>query len=104
VRRTDVDIQHIGGDMTQSQMTDYSRYDSDFRGHYDKGSFGTDYTYEQVQPAYRYGYTLATDQRYKDRNWSDVENDVRTNWESSNKGTWDRFKDSIRYAWERARS
>jgi uncharacterized protein (TIGR02271 family) len=104
VRRTDVDIQYIGGDMTQSQMTDYSHYDSDFRGHYDKGSFGTDYTYEQVQPAYRYGYTLATDQRYKDRNWSDVENDVRTNWESSNKGTWDRFKDSIRYAWERARS
>lgn len=103
VRRTDVDIQQIGGDMTQNQMSDYSRYDTDFRSHYDKGSFGTDYTYEQVQPAYRYGYTLASDQRYKDRNWSDVENDVRTNWEASNKGTWDRFKDSIRYAWERGR-
>jgi uncharacterized protein (TIGR02271 family) len=106
VRRTDVDIQQLDGMNTSATMsdTDFSRFDTDFRTHYSQGTFGSDYTYEQVQPAYRYGYTLASDQRYKDRNWSDVESDVRTNWEASNKGTWERFKDSIRYAWERARS
>jgi uncharacterized protein (TIGR02271 family) len=105
VRRTDVDVQQLDGTTTSSVSdADFSRFDSDFRNHYSTGSYGTDYTYEQVQPAYRYGYTLASDKRYKDRNWTDVESDIRTNWESSNKGTWEKFKDSIRYAWERARS
>lgn len=105
VRRTDVEVEQFDGDMTTDMnQGDFSRYDTDFRTHYGQGSFGSDYTYEQVQPAYRYGYTLSSDERYKDRNWADVENDVRTNWEASNKGTWERFKDSIRYAWERARS
>ncbi len=104
VRRTNVEVEQTGGDINQTQVADYSRFDEDFRKHYDAGSFGTEYTYEQVQPAYRYGYTVASDQRYKDRNWNDVENDVRTNWEASNKGTWEKFKDSVRYAWERARS
>jgi uncharacterized protein (TIGR02271 family) len=106
VRRTDVDVQQLDGTSTSTTMSggDFSRFDTDFRTHYSQGSYGSDYTYEQVQPAYRYGYTLATDERYRDRNWNDVENDVRTNWEASNKGTWERFKDSIRYAWERARS
>jgi uncharacterized protein (TIGR02271 family) len=106
VRRTDVEVEQLDGSSTGATVSDadFSRFDADFRQHYSTGSFGTEYTYEQVQPAYRYGYTLASDKRYKDRNWSDVESDIRTNWESSNKGTWDRFKDSIRYAWERARS
>jgi uncharacterized protein (TIGR02271 family) len=104
VRRTDVDVEQLDGMSTTTSGGDFSRYDTDFRTHYGQGSYGSDYTYEQVQPAYRYGYTLASDERYKDRNWTDVESDVRTNWEASNKGTWERFKDSIRYAWERARS
>ncbi len=104
VRRTNVDIQQIGNDMNQTQMTDYNRFDTDFRKHYDAATYRDQYTYEQIQPAYRYGYTLASDKTYQGRNWNDVENDVRTNWESSNKGTWEQFKDSIRYAWERGRS
>lgn len=102
VRRTDVDVEQLGGGSDMSQG-DFTNYDADFRKHYGTAGFANQYTYEQVQPAYRYGYTLAADQRYKDRNWSDVENDVRSNWEASNKGTWENFKDSIRYAWERAR-
>jgi hypothetical protein len=54
------------------------------------------------------GYTLASHDRSKNSNWNDVENDIRSNWENSNKdtnnkGPWEKFKDSIRYAWERAR-
>jgi uncharacterized protein (TIGR02271 family) len=106
VRRTDVDVQQLDGTKTATPMNDgdFSKYDTDFRTHYTAGSYGDEYTYEQVQPAYRYGYTLASDQRHKGRTWNDVEKDVRTNWETSNKGTWEKFKDSIRYAWERARS
>ena len=28
---------------------------------------------------------------------------ARSRWEERNPGTWDRFKDSVRYAWERAK-
>jgi uncharacterized protein (TIGR02271 family) len=104
VRRTDVEVEQLGGSSNAMNDDKFMGYDTDFRNHYGTGAFGTDYTYEQVQPAYRYGYTLASDGRYKDRNWSDVENDVRTNWEANNKGTWEKFKDSIRYAWERGRN
>jgi uncharacterized protein (TIGR02271 family) len=102
VRRTNVDIQNIGTDV--SVNGDYSRFDNDFRDHYDSSSFRDDYSYEQSQPAYRYGYAMASDKRYKGRDWSVIENDVRGDWEKSNKGTWEQFKDSVRYAWERARS
>jgi uncharacterized protein (TIGR02271 family) len=104
VRRTNVDVQQIGAEMNQKQGADYARFDSDFRKHYDAASFRDQYSYEQSQPAYLYGYTVASDKRYKDRNWNDVENDVCTDWEASNKGTWEQFKESVRYAWERARS
>jgi stress response protein YsnF len=104
VRRTNIDVQQLGADVTDySRDANYTNYDADFRRHYDASLFRDQYTYEQSQPAYRYGYMLANNDRYKGRNWNDIENDVRTDWEGSNKGTWQQFKDSIRYAWERAR-
>lgn len=102
VRRTNVDIQNIGTDVTMNG--DFSRFDTDFRTHYDSSSFRSDYTYEQSQPAYRYGYALASDKRYKGSDWQAMEKDVQRDWEKGNKGTWEQFKDSVRYAWERARS
>jgi hypothetical protein len=52
---------------------------------------------------YRYGYDLANDRRYAGRDWDAVEADARHSWEERNPGSWDEFKDSVRYAWERAR-
>ena len=68
------------------------------------GSFaGAGLGYEECAPAYRYGHTLATAPEYASREWSALESDARRRWEERNQGTWDRFKDSIRYAWDRAR-
>ena len=101
VRRTDVDVEEIGAD--RSRDNDYRNYDNDFRQHYETTGSKSDYSYEQSEPAYRYGYTLANDDRYSGRDWNDVEPDARREWESRNEGTWDNFKDSVRYSWERAR-
>jgi hypothetical protein len=73
------------------------------RGSDGSSSFRNDYTYEQSQPAYRYGYTMASDARYKGRDWNAVEKDVKGDWKASNQGTWEQFKDSVRYAWERVK-
>jgi hypothetical protein len=58
-------------------------------------------TYEQYSPAYRYGYALR--HRIGDQGeWSEVEPHAKSEWESHNPNTWERFKASVRHAWEKA--
>ncbi len=85
-----------------SAAHDFDTLSNDFRTHYNT-HYGTSgrYTYDQYMPAYRYGYELASNHNYKD--WNSIENDVRTRWEERNKGTWEDFKDAIRYAWDKVR-
>jgi len=60
-------------------------------------------TYDTYMPAYRYGYTLATDKRYSNRDWAAYESDARRDWERQHPGTWERFKAAIRHAWDEVR-
>jgi hypothetical protein len=83
-----------------TSYNDFSYYDTDFRHHFETSAFSNDYTYDQFRPAYRYGYELATDQRYRDRDWTEIEIDAQNRWDERNPGTWERFKDSVRHAWE----
>ena len=81
VRRTDVEVEQLsGGDRSGSA------------------------SYDEADPSYTYAQTMSSDARYSDREWNDVESDVRTDWESKNEGgVWDDVKDSIRNAWGRNR-
>lgn len=79
-------------------------YDQDYRRHYEtQHAARTGRPYSDYQPAYRHGYTLATDARYADRSWEDVEPVARRDWETQHqdRGTWEDFKDSVKYAWDR---
>jgi hypothetical protein len=92
------------GDVAGESYEDaYGKYDNDFRTHYQTSASNTGYTYDQYAPVYRYGYGLANDPMYRDRDWSMIETDARSRWEERNPGTWDQFKDSVRYAWDKAR-
>jgi uncharacterized protein YcfJ len=92
------------GDVAGESAEDaFSRYDNDFRTHYQTNATNAGYTYDQYAPVYRYGYGLANDPMYRDRDWSTIEMDARTRWEERNPGTWEQFKDSVRYAWDKAR-
>jgi uncharacterized membrane protein len=81
----------------------YEDYTSDFRRNFNTFYANRGHTYDRYEPAYRYGYTIAGDKRYADKEWSTIEADVRSDWEKNNQGTWQDFKDSIRYAWDRVR-
>ena len=81
----------------------YADYETDFRNNFTTTYGNRGYTYDRYEPAYRYGYTLATDQRYMNRDWSAIEPDVRRDWEKNNQGAWEDFKDTIRYGWDRVR-
>lgn len=56
---------------------------------------------ETYRAASEYAETMARDRRYEGRDWSMIENDVRTDWERRQPGTWDRFKEAVRIEWEK---
>lgn len=108
VRRQDVDIDENAAatGATSERMVggaDFSSYDSDFRNHFQTNYSTSGMDYDAYGPVYRYGYNLAGSDQYRNSDWNTIEGDVRTRWEERNPGTWDQFKDGIRYAWDRAR-
>lgn len=103
VRRTDVDVERLGGNGGHTiSGTAYETFDPDFRTHY-KSTFSNMGNYERFQPAYRYGYTLASDNRYQGRNWVDVEPEARQAWNNQNQNSWEEFKDAVQYGWDKVR-
>ena len=104
VRRTDVNIQpvEVGSGAAAG---DFDRFEDDFRTNFTASHRGSDYDFDQVKPAYRYGHALASDTGAAGgADWSAVESDARRRWEERNPGTWEKVKDAARYAYDRARS
>lgn len=107
VRRTDVQVEQLGttSDTRMADSTigrDTTSDDSDFRTHWQSTYGSSGGRYEDYDAAYRYGSTLAGSDRMKNYRWSDVEPDVRSDWESSHpESTWDKVKDAVRYGAER---
>jgi uncharacterized protein (TIGR02271 family) len=104
-RRTEVEVESIGSEGTRAygEGLSFDAYDTDFRGHYQTTHAGRGHAYEHWAPAYRYGYELASDRRYTGSDWTAIESDARQRWEERHQGTWEEFKDTIRYAWDKVR-
>lgn len=83
-----------------SDYDDFTIYDNRFRQHFETEVFAGDATYDTYQPAYRYGYNLARDERYIGSGWDELEPEAHRYWDERNPGTWERFKDAIHHAWE----
>ncbi len=101
----DNNVTGIGDKVTYRDKDDrdYSEYESDWRSDYDQNYASTGRPYDNdYQHAYRYGHDLATHESYRDKQWNDVEDTARSDWERSNPGTWDNYKQPIRSSWERS--
>ena len=81
----------------------YAAFEADFRSHHHTNAARRRSPYEHYRLVYRYGYDLGVDTRYCSAEWSTVEQEARPRWEERNPGTWEQFKDTIRYAWDTAR-
>jgi uncharacterized protein (TIGR02271 family) len=110
VRRTDVEVEQMGTsgvgstDVTGTapDAGGMAGDDQDFRNHWKSSYRSEGGRYEDYDDAYRYGSHAAGSERYKNRQWADMESDLRGDWESSHPGsTWDRVKDAVRYGAER---
>lgn len=98
VRRTEVKVEQAGKDAA-GYADDYSQ---DFRRDWEANYATSGGRYEDYQPAYEYGSRMAADPRYRGRSWSEVENDMRSDWGRQYPNSpWERFKNSVRYGWDR---
>jgi hypothetical protein len=102
VRRTEVEVEPIGAGRAPETHR-FDRYEAEFRSHYNTTLASHGDAYDHWAPAYRYGYDLASDRRDADRDWATIEPDARRRWEERHHGTWETFKDAIRYAWDTVR-
>ncbi|HEX8948534.1 MAG TPA: YsnF/AvaK domain-containing protein, partial [Dissulfurispiraceae bacterium] len=89
-RRTEVEVEQL----LDTEDQDFQRH---FRSHY----AGAGVDYDTYKPAYRYAGTIAQDPRYRDRDWPEIEGNVRQDWEKRHPGTWDKYKEAIHYGWEK---
>ncbi len=80
---------------------DWDSYDPIFQRDYQTRYGSTGYGYDYYQPAYRYGYDLASDPRFEGYDWVSLEPVARQNWQRRGlSGAWDDVKDAVRRAWE----
>ncbi len=84
-----------------ADLAAFERYESEFEDYFNRSPYSATYSYTEYRPAYIYGYGLAYDDRYRGRQWTEIEPDANRYWDERHPGTWERFKDSIRHAWER---
>jgi len=106
-RHTDVDVQREPETATATRRVttqDFATYNADFRQHCATAFAGKGVGYTEYEPAYRYGYELGTNERYRGRDWVALEADARRDWEARHPSTWERFKDAIRYGWDKVRA
>ncbi|MGE5601860.1 MAG: general stress protein [Nitrososphaerales archaeon] len=92
-------------DRTMADMSrGFDTYDQYFRSDWEQSFRSTGYGYDRYQPAYQYGYNLATEPRYRGHNWNDIESDARRDWEMRHPNdAWEDFKDAVQHAWDRVR-
>jgi hypothetical protein len=76
--------------------------DEYYRAHFNSNYAGSGDQYSDHAPAYKYGADMAANEQYRGRPWTDVNSELRRDWEGRNPGAaWDRFEASVRYGWER---
>jgi uncharacterized protein (TIGR02271 family) len=98
LRRQDVQVEEVPSARA------FKEYESDFRNFFSKNLTKSGVTYENLSPAFHYGYELATKEPFRSSPWPAVAADSRRIWEEKNPGTWDQNEAVIKYAWERVRN
>jgi hypothetical protein len=82
---------------------DWNPYERDFRSHYYLTYSDDNLPYENYAPAYRYGYQLASDTRYHEQDWDDIEPQIQRTWGRQQDTDWSTVADAVRYGFLKGR-
>jgi hypothetical protein len=76
--------------------------DEYFRSHWEKTLSYTGGTYQEFDPAYRYGESMAGNPGYRDKPWDEAEPELQSTWQSTYpQSSWDKFKAAVKTGWEK---
>ncbi len=103
----------VGGDVRRTRIevekldtAELRGMETGFRQHYDTAYATAGRDYDYYRPAYEYGY--AAGNTYRDRDYTDVERDLRTDYDSrygkDNDSAWDDVKDAVRHGYHKAKA
>src|SRR5262245_11668344 len=82
LRRQDVKVEEV------PTARPYREYENDFKGFVKNNLSKNGVTYENLEPAFHFGHSLATKEPFRSSPWTAVEADSRKIWEEKNPGTW----------------
>ncbi len=89
--------------VDEMYFEDYDDWQPEFRDHYEANYTNSGRSYLDYDFAYRYGYDLALDERYEDREWDELEPEARREWEQRGRGPWDEYRQAVEHAWNEVR-
>ena len=94
-RRKDVEIEMFGGEIDEDELR--RDWETNYKAQ------GVDY--ENYRHAYGLGHRTGRDERHRGSDWRSAETGMRREWEERHheRGGWDKFRDTIRRGWDRAR-
>ena len=73
-----------------------------FRSHWEKTLAYSGGTYQEFDPAYRYGESMAGNPGYRDKPWDEAEPELQSTWQSTYpQSSWDKFKAAVKAGWEK---
>ncbi len=82
-----------------------TEHETYWKANYSKRPYAKDFkSYDDVAPAYRYGWESASKPAHKGLSFSDVESTLSKDWDKVKGGTattWDKAKVAVKDAWER---
>jgi stress response protein YsnF len=97
VRRIDVEVEEIRGNgAVEARMKGYHSY-------YDHDLAWTNRPFEEFVPSFDFGLALAGDDRFRSKNWNEIEQGARKYWDEKHLGTWEIYHAAIRHAFEKGR-
>jgi hypothetical protein len=80
--------------------TDDGQWDPDCRRHYESSFADSGRSFEELRPAYEYGYQASSDPRFSADDWETTEANIRQDWSTRGQGTWDDVREAVRCGWE----
>jgi hypothetical protein len=87
------------------RLLDYGEFETTFRRHYYTSYSRPDGKhYEWYEPAYRYGYDLAMDKRYRRQDWYAVEIPVQNRWLERDYCGWADIREAVQRAWHEVKT
>jgi hypothetical protein len=77
-------------------------FEPEFLSHFNANYGMGTRTFEQVRPAYRFGYELAHRAEFRNLDWTAIEPQARLLWERANPANaWEHFRDAVHLGWSR---